>query len=27
MDPVRYPAETVTDSIEFVFDRIFPQTK
>jgi len=27
MDPVRYPSETVTDSIEFVFDRIFPQTK
>ena len=25
MDPVRYPEETVSGSIEFVFDRIFPQ--
>jgi hypothetical protein len=27
MDPVRYPEETVSNSIEFVFDRIFPQTR
>jgi AcrR family transcriptional regulator len=27
MDPVRYPEETVSSSIKFVFDRIFPQTK
>ena len=27
MDPMRYPEETVSNSIEFVFDRIFPQAK
>lgn len=27
MDPVRYPEETVSGSIEFVFDRIFPLTQ
>lgn len=27
MDPMRYPEETVSNSIEFVFDRIFPQTR